>query len=174
MAKLGVFDQAISSVCEIGPGSGRFLEKIIKKCNPEYYEIYETAPTWRDWLASTYHVVAQPTDGKNLSGTPDQSMDLVHTHKVLNGLKILNICEYFYEFARIAKEHSIIVFDILTEDCLDEETLNRWLSSGADYITSMTAKQFTIDFFSQRGFECVGNFFVTSLPGKTHYFVFKR
>jgi hypothetical protein len=174
MAELGVFEDPISRICEIGPGSGRFLEKVIKKTNPKVYEIYETAPKWREYLAATYPVIAQPTDGFKLSATPDRSMDLVHTHKVLNGLKILNICQYFYEIARIANDRSTLVFDILTEDCLDEETLASWLSSGADYITSMTSKQFAMDFFARRGFAYVGDFFATSMPGKTHYFVFKR
>jgi hypothetical protein len=30
MHRLGVFDQKIDTICEIGPGSGRYLEKIIK------------------------------------------------------------------------------------------------------------------------------------------------
>ncbi len=162
MAKLGVFDHPIASICEIGPGSGRYLAKVIAKTNPTTYEIYETAPKWREWLAATYPVIAQPTDGFKLSATADRSMDLVHSHKVLNGLKILNICQYFYEIARVAKDHSTLVFDILTEDSLDEETLASWLSSGADYITSMTTKQFAVDFFARRGFTVVGDFFATS------------
>ncbi len=174
MEKLGVFNTPLTNVCEVGPGSGRFLDKVIKKSTPKSYEIYETAPKWRDWLAATYPVINQPTDGMKLTSTQNRSIDLVHSHKVLNGLKILNICTYFYEFARVAKKHSVIVFDILTEDCLDEGTLNSWLTSGADYITSMTTKQFAIDFFNRRGFECVGDFSAVSLPGKTHYFVFKR
>lgn len=174
MSRLGVFDQPISRVCEIGPGSGRYLTKVIEKCRPEYYEIYETAPKWRNWLAQEYRVVAQPTDGMKLTTTPDRTIDLVHTHKVLNGLKILNICQYFVEMVRVVNEHGVIVFDILTEDCLDEETMQKWLTSGADYITSMTTKQFAIDFFVRRGFDYVGSFFAISMPGKTNYFVFRR
>lgn len=174
MSRLGVFDQPIERVCEIGPGSGRYLEKVLRKCQPEYYEIYETATEWKEWLVKEYQVVGQPTNGMKLIGTPDRSIDLIHSHKVLNGLKILNIFAYFYEIARVVKQHSFIVFDILTEDCLDEETVQQWLTSGADYITSMTTKQLAIDFFVRRGFDCVGDFFATSLPGKTHYFVFKR
>src|SRR5574339_170138 len=42
MAGLGIFQQTVERVCEIGPGSGRYLEKIISICHPQYYEIYET------------------------------------------------------------------------------------------------------------------------------------
>lgn len=53
-----------------------YLVKTIDKCKPEYYEIYETASKWMDWLT--------------------------------------------------------IVFDILTEDCLDGETTQKWLASGSE------------------------------------------
>jgi len=174
MARLGVFDPAPKRICEIGPGSGRFMVKVIERCHPEHYEFYETAPKWREWLAQTYKAIAQPTDGMQLSATPDRSIDLVHTHKVLNGLKILNILGYFAEMERVCKEHGWVVFDILTEDCLDEETMQQWLSAGTDYITSMTNRQLAIDYFTRRGFTCAGSFFITSVPGKTNYFVFKR
>jgi hypothetical protein len=34
---LGVFQTEINRVCEIGPGSGRYLEKILAICKPDYY-----------------------------------------------------------------------------------------------------------------------------------------
>ena len=174
LAELGVFERPLTRVCEIGPGSGRYLEKVAARCRPERYEIYETAADWRRWLVDEYAVIAQPTDGRTLAATPDTSIDLVHTHKVLNGLEILDICRYFEEMVRVADPHATIVFDILTEACLDEPTLQKWLDSGAGYITSMTAQQFAIDFFTRHGFEHVGSFFATSMPGKTHYQVFRR
>jgi hypothetical protein len=50
MKDLGVFEGRIQRVCEIGPGSGRYLEKVIDQCHPGYYEIYETSVSWRNWL----------------------------------------------------------------------------------------------------------------------------
>src|SRR5688572_8880247 len=49
-------------VLEIGPGTGRYLELVLRKISPEQYEIYETADDWATWLASTYGpcVVRQP------------------------------------------------------------------------------------------------------------------
>jgi len=43
MKKLGVFDGEIERVCEIGPGTGRYLDKVLKLAKPTYCEIYETA-----------------------------------------------------------------------------------------------------------------------------------
>ncbi|MFE3447093.1 class I SAM-dependent methyltransferase [Nocardia sp. NPDC059180] len=174
MAALGVFDRPIARVCELGPGSGRYLEKVIATCSPRSYEIYETAAPWRDWLVDTYHVTAQPTDGHTLAATADRSVDLVHSHKVLNGLKILDTCRYLDEIARVAAPGGAVVFDVLTERSLDEATLRRWLDSGAGYVTSMMSERFAVDFFARRGFAFLGDFFATSMPGKTHYLVFER
>jgi hypothetical protein len=110
LASLGVFDRKISTVCEIGPGSGRYVEKVKEICNPEYYEVYETAERWRDWLVKQYLVVAQPCDGKTLGETQSKSIDLVHTHKVLNGLGILTICGYLNEMIRVVKDDGVISF----------------------------------------------------------------
>ena len=43
MCQLGTFDNRPQRVCEIGPGSGRYLEKVKLLTSPQYYEIYETS-----------------------------------------------------------------------------------------------------------------------------------
>src|SRR6056297_2556240 len=40
----------VEAICEIGPGSGRYLARFKAVCQPERYEIYETSEDWRDWL----------------------------------------------------------------------------------------------------------------------------
>ena len=46
MKRLGVFGRPVGTVVEIGPGSGRYLEKTIAACSPGRYEIYETSEPW--------------------------------------------------------------------------------------------------------------------------------
>ena len=174
MKDLGVFDRKIEHVCEIGPGSGRYLERTIRLCHPATYEIYETAADWRQWLVREYKVTAHPADGRSLSQTPSHSRDLVHAHKVLNGLPILTACRYLAEMVRVVRDGGVIVFDLLTEECMDEITLDRWVASGADYVCSMMPRQYAIDYFHRRGFRFVGSFFITSVPGMTQYFVFDK
>src|ERR1700722_2706609 len=48
LVAIGVFKERIDRVCEIGPGSGRFLEKTVQACKPSHYEIYETARPWAE------------------------------------------------------------------------------------------------------------------------------
>ena len=174
MAELGVFSGRLDRVCEIGPGSGRYLDKVVDRCKPNYYEIYETSKDWREWLVEKYGVVSQNTDGASLSFTPSQSLDLVHTHKVLYGNPIITIGRYLLEMARVVKDGGYAVFDLVTEDCLTDEIMQKWISSGVDHACSMTSKQYTVDFFERRGFRYVGGFIVPMEPGVTEYFVFKK
>lgn len=112
MSALGVFEGQVDRICEIGPGSGRYLDKIVKICTPTYYEIYETASKWEKYLEQTYQVVAHSSDGKSLASTPSNSIDLVHAHKVMPGQPSLVMCHYFEEMARVARTGGKIVFDM--------------------------------------------------------------
>jgi hypothetical protein len=174
MAELGVFDNKINRVCEIGPGSGRYLEKVKAACTPEYYEIYETSRPWREWLVEKYKVVAQPTDGASLHSTPTKSIDLIHTHKVLYGNPILTIFRYLMEMARVVKDGGFIVLDLLTAECINNELMSKWVESGVDHAHSMTPRQVALDYFSSQGFRYMGGFIVPLAPGLTEYFVFRK
>jgi hypothetical protein len=174
MNELGVFNHEIHRICEIGPGSGRYLEKVKTICDPEYYEIYETSRSWKEWLVEKYNVTAQPTDGASLASTPSKSIDLVHTHKVLYGNSILTIFRYFMEMARVTKDGGFLVFDLLTAECMNNEILNKWVESGVDHAHSMTPRSVALDYFSGQGFRHCGSFIVPMAPGVTEYFVFKK
>ena len=176
LAALGVFKGRIERVCEIGPGSGRYLEKTIQACNPSHYEIYETSRPWEDWLVKTYKVIAQPTDGMTLANTPTGSIDLVHAHKVFVCLLFLTVCSYFTEIVRVTKPGSWVLFDVMTEDCVDENNLTLWLKTGVNKRTypEMMSKKFVLAFFSRHDFEFVDSFIVPMKPGKTECMVFRR
>lgn len=174
MAELGVFARKIERVCELGPGSGRYLEKVNDVCKPAYYEIYETSRPWREYLAEKHKVVPQPTDGASLSATPSNSIDLIHTHKVLYGNPILTIFRYMMEMARVVKDDGIIVFDLMTAECVNNEIMEKWVTSGVDHAHSMTPRQVPLDYYQSLGFCCLGTFIVPLAPGLTEYFVFKR
>lgn len=174
MTALGVFETKIERVCEIGPGSGRYLEKTIRACHPTYYEIYETASDWKNWLVQQYPIVAQATDGWTLSSTPDNSIDLVQAHKVMPGQPFLVMSCYFAEMARVVRPGGKVVFDVVTETCMDDATCNRWIEARGGYqcYPCMIPKQYVLDFFSKRGFSLDGSFFIPMEPGITEYLVF--
>ena len=182
MAELGVFSKPVSTVVEIGPGSGRYLDATVKHCSPARYEIYETAGPWANYLTENYDVVLQPTDGRFLKGTSDGSADLVQAHKVFSSIPTMPTLVYWSEMARVCRRGGFIVFDIMTETCLDSETLGKWIelgSSGDAYPVDMAfpaaiPRSTAIDYFKNRDCETVGTFMIPMGPGTTEVIVFRR
>jgi hypothetical protein len=176
LVSMGVFEKRIDRVCEIGPGSGRFLEKTMQACKPSYYEIYETAPPWRDWLVSTYKVISQPSDGTTLAHTPSNSIDLVQAHKVFVCLLFLTTCNYFTEIVRVTRPGARVIFDLMTEDCIDNTIVPMWLKTGVGTRTypAIMPKKFVVEFFGGHGFDMLGSFIVPMKPGKTECMVFRK
>lgn len=174
MIELGVFCNKINTVCEIGPGSGRYLEKTIDYCHPQRYEIYETAKAWRKWLGSRYPVIAYDADGATLSYTRSHSMDLVQAHKVFPGLKVFEIINYCFEMMRVCAPEGFIVFDLLTEECIKFELLPAWLEENASWPCAIIPSSVVENLFIKRGAELIGRFTIPMKPGVTEYFVFKN
>lgn len=173
MEKLGAFKFNNPTICEIGAGTGRYMDKIIEKCNPERYESYETATDWAEWLSEKYPIISQPTDGFSLSSTKDNSIDLFHAHGVFVYLPFFDSLRYFKEIDRVTTTNSYIVIDCMTEDCLDNKTLNKWLESEYSYPQLLPEKHI-FTFFPSNKYKLIEEFFTPYGQGKSKYFVFKR
>lgn len=176
LVAMGLLVPGLRRICEIGPGSGRYLERTIAACRPQHYEIYETAAEWRDYLVDEYGVEARPTNDVSLAPTPDASVDLVQAHKVFPGLSFLVCLSYFAEMVRVVAPGGGIVFDVVTEECMDEATVASWRAarSGYQLYPSLIPRAFTIAFFAAHGVELKGSFIVPMAPGKTECLVFKK
>jgi hypothetical protein len=176
LVNMGVLHPGVRRICEIGPGSGRYLRRAMAICKPERYEIYETASEWREYLVQTYPVVAHAANGKSLSATPNQSVDLVHAHKVFPGTPFLTTRRYLAEMARVVAPGGKAVFDFLTEACMNDEIVKRWFEFGGGYqaYPSIIPAQYVIDLFERSGFVLEGRFFAVMKPGKTECFVFRN
>jgi SAM-dependent methyltransferase len=176
MQALGVFKGPLSNILEIGPGSGRYLEKTLQYCRPQRYEIYETAAPWASYLQTKYAVVLRPTDGHSLAPTPDASVDLAQAHKVFNGINLLTTLGYWRELVRVTKPSGWVVFDIITEDCLPPETMDGWIDSGfqTGAYPSCVPRSTCLGYFQSRGFDLVGTFFGPIGPGRAETFVLRK
>jgi SAM-dependent methyltransferase len=171
LAALGIFGANVQRVCEIGPGSGRYLDKVQRLCTPCSYEIYDTDKEWSDWLARTYHVLARDADGRSLHDTPGNSVGLVHAHKVFVYLPFVLTCHYFTEMIRVVRPGGQIVFDIVSESCMPDATLEKWIAGGIHYPCIMP-REFVIDFFTRRRCILRSSFFAPMMPGQSEYLVF--
>lgn len=173
LVALGALNKNLQHVCEIGPGSGRYLEKVQNLCSPHSHEIYETDQDWCDWLARTYRVKACPADGTSLMATATGSMDLVHAHKVFVYLQFVVACSYFAEMIRVARSGGWIVFDMVSENCMPDATIEKWIA-GKIYYPCIMPRSFVIEYFGRRNSFLQESFFAPMLPGKSEYFVFRK
>ncbi|CAM5397141.1 hypothetical protein GCM10010329_58260 [Streptomyces spiroverticillatus] len=174
---LGVFAAAPRTVLEIGPGSGRYLEKTLKECSPERYEIYETAEPWAAYLVETFGVVARPTAGASLAATPDASVDLVQAHKVFNTVTFLVAARYFFEMARVTRPGGRIVFDVMTENCLDPEAVHTWATKGGpghDSYPAAMPRRACVDLFASLGCRLEAEFLAPLGVASTEVLVFQK
>jgi hypothetical protein len=171
---LGAVRDDLQTVCEIGPGSGRYIERIREIARPSQYEIYEIEQHRAQWLARTFSVVARAADGERLSGTADGSMQLVHAHGVFASLKTITCLACFKEFERITAPGGHIAFDIISEECMSDAEVAAWLQTKLRYVNFLS-KPFIVDFFERHGFSQVGDFrFPLMVFGHSVYLVFKK
>jgi len=91
------------TVCEIGPGTGRYAQEVIAALHPDSYEIYETAKDWLPHLRKLPNAVIRDCDGRTLSQTPSASVDLVHAQKTLVYLEFYVTAGYLDEMARVVR-----------------------------------------------------------------------
>jgi phospholipid N-methyltransferase len=163
------------TVCEIGPGTARFLEKTLNEIQCERYEFYELADDWASWIATTYgsNVIRQPTNGSTLVATSSDSCDLVTSHGVFAYIPMLSVLEYINECVRVTRIGGYIVFDCFTEQEFPPEIVNAWISDSARYpVIIPTAVLF--NYCERLGLSLVSEFRVKFGAGMTRYFIFRK
>lgn len=173
MASCGVFEQEVSRVLEIGPGTGRYLEKVLGIRKPDSYEIYETAQDWAEWLQARYPIVSREADGVSLHRTSTDSVDVLHAHGVFVYLPFLVSYRYWKEIWRVVRGGGWVVFDIYSEDCLDAPTVEKWLASGNSY-PCFLSRDYVVSAFARNGFSLQKTFMNRHGAGRSEYLVFVR
>ncbi len=162
-------------VCEIGPGTGRYLERVIREVGPHTYDIYEIADDWAEWLSKTYSppVVRQPADGHTLSHTPSGSCGLVHAHGVFVSLPLLHAFEYFAEMARVCAPGGYVAFDIFLPSQFSASRIRKWLASPHRYPVLLPIDGIEA-FFAEHDFRPVHRFDSRHGEGFSTYLVFQK
>jgi hypothetical protein len=174
LEKLGVLNGNIKNICEIGTGAGLYASKIVERWKLERYESYEPDKDWAKWLAKKYNIISHDADGKSLCYTQTSSIDLVISNGVFVYLPFFTTYRYFEEIVRVTHDEGYVVFDILSEECFDDETLTLWLESHQNYPV-LLCKNYVTNFFLTHGFVFLGFFFNTNFgAGKSQYLIFKK
>lgn len=155
-----------------GPAPGRFAEEVIAALHPDRYEIYETARDWLPWLSRLPGAVIQKCDGRTLSQTPDGSIDLVHAHKVFVYIEFCITAGYLEEMARVVRPGGVVAFDIVTEECLDDEVVREWVRVASFY--RPIPREWVVEFMRRRALAIRGSHFSPLPPGTTELLVFRR
>jgi ubiquinone/menaquinone biosynthesis C-methylase UbiE len=172
MSSCGAFAATNLHVLEIGTGTGRYIEKVLQKCNPTKYESYETLPDWVDWIKSKYPtVISHKADGETLWQTPDKSVNLIHSHGVFVYIPFIVAYGYFKEIWRVTADNAIVVFDVYSEDCLDEEMVDKWLRSNYRF-PCFLSKSYVVSNFSKHGFRLLKTFKNKHAEAQSEYLVF--
>jgi SAM-dependent methyltransferase len=173
MLELAGLHDNCERICEIGPGSGRYAEEVIAAVHPAAYEIYETAKDWLPQLRKLPNVVIRECDGHTLAGTASASADLVHAHKVFVYLQFFATAGYLEEMARVVRPGGAIAFDLVTEGCLDDKTIEEWARRGTIY--RPVSRVWAVEFLQRRGLTLCGSYFAPlTPPGVTELLVFRR
>lgn len=165
----------LDSIVELGPGTGRYTGKLLERSgvSPIRHELYETAIDWREYLKVAYQVECHEADGFTMHQSKSFSAGLIHAHGVFVYLSLLNSYSYFKEIWRVSRPKGYVVFDMYTEDCMDEKALEKWLASINRY-PSILPRQFVIDLFSHHGFSLKGSFKHRHGEGLSEYLIFQN
>jgi phospholipid N-methyltransferase len=121
-------------ILEIGPGTGRYMEKMLEHYPNCIYEVYETSQDWvlflKNMYKKEYKLCIHPADGSKLSTTETGTCDLVHAHAVFVYLPCGTILSYLNEMVRVLKNNGIIVFDILSSSDFNINILQDFIDVG--------------------------------------------
>jgi hypothetical protein len=162
-------------VCEIGPGTGRYLELVLGEIAPKQYDVYEISEDWAGWLEDTFKpiVVRQPTDGRTLSNTPSRSCGLIHAHGVFVYLSLLHGFEYFSEMIRVCKKNGHVVFDFYSEEEFDINVIREWLTTPERYPVILP-RQAILQYFFDAGFTLMSEFNRPHACCQSRYLILKK
>lgn len=170
--KLGDLHEPVECVCEIGPGSGRYAEKVIEELHPGRYEAYETAADWLPHLRTLPNVTTMLCDGHTLAPTPSRSVDLVHANKVFVYLPFASVAGYLKEMARVVRPGGTVAFDVVTENCLDDDTVASWVDAGGSIFLPVP-RGWVLEFMQKLGLAFEGSWLAPMAAARTELLVFR-
>lgn len=124
-----VFRKPPQRACEIGGAWGATIAHVMRRFSIESYHNYEPDRHYAAWTAERFGAEAMPVDGETLSGTADDSVDLVIANNVLTFVPPIKVWSYLTEMRRVVRRDGIVLFNLVLSDQLDESDLRRYLDN---------------------------------------------
>jgi SAM-dependent methyltransferase len=119
------------------------------------------------------NLTTMPCDGHTLAHTPSASVDLVHANKVFVYLPFAVVAGYLNEMARVVRPGGTVAFDVVTEGCLDDRTVDSWVAAqGSIYLP--IPRPWVLDYLAAKDLTLRGSWFVPMTGGRTELLVFRR
>jgi SAM-dependent methyltransferase len=178
MLAAGTFREC-RNVCEIGAGTGMYLEKVLELARPQQYEIYETSRDWVRHLKKTFagknhcQFLFHHADGCTLKNTKNNSCDLVHAHAVFVYIPMLTTFDYLREAVRVCRSGGYIAFDCMLDSGFDVKTVESWRKSPWRFPV-LVPEIVLRDWLEIQGLRIVSEFSDLYGASHSHYFVLQK
>jgi SAM-dependent methyltransferase len=166
-------------ILEIGTGTGIYLERLLLDYSPAHYEIYETNVKWVTYLKDTFHsnphVVFPVTDGRSLSPTITESVDMVTAHGVFVYLPLITTIGYLEEMYRVCRKGGYLVFDCFIDDRFGLSTVEAWRRDSHGYAFPVVlTRKILNEFVTLKELELVTEFDVDYHASQSTYFIYRK
>jgi SAM-dependent methyltransferase len=152
----------LTSVLEIGAGTGMYLERIVELYSPTNYEVYETSLDWVGYLKQTYSgggLRCHNADGSSLRGTTSASVDAVFCHGVFVYLPLIVTFGYWEEIVRVAKPDGWIIFDCYLTQNFGFDIVKQWQRDPYHPVWPVAiSEDLIMEFLAKYGLICMGRF----------------
>lgn len=179
-----ITDQLLSSIVlapaanylEIGPGTGRYVTELLRRCPGTTGELYESDPGWAMWLAHLFRdtrIAVRKADGQSLSSTGSETIDLCTAHGVFVYLDTMITFSYLKEMARCSKAGGYIFFDILDSDRQDMLAVIERTMVNCNYLIPL-AGRLVVEFMDSLGVEPVRYFKPADSAEIASYLLFRK
>jgi len=166
-------------ICEIGTGTGQYLERMIAISKPHHYDVYETDPAWVKFLQKEYsnrdgcRLTCHPANGYQLNYNNDNTCDLVHAHGVFVYLPLLHSLEYLTECVRVCRPGGFIVFDYYPAEEFSLSVAEEWLK-GPHRFPVVIPETLLDEFTQKRHLQTIHKFLMIHGSGQVTYIVWQK
>ncbi|MEU4191648.1 phospholipid methyltransferase [Kribbella sp. NPDC026611] len=173
MLNLSGLSGRVDRVCELGAGTHECAECMIAALGVDVYEVYGTPGARLGQWHGLPQVVMRPPYARSLVDTESGSVDLVHAQQLFVRRPFVTVVGYLEEMIRVARPGGTVAFGAITEYCIDDVVLRRWID-GDSTDCHVLPRAWTIDMLDRRGLTLLGSYVQLITTGRSELLVFRK